>query len=378
MGPLQGIRVIEFAGIGPGPFAGMLLADMGAEVLRIERKGARGPVPGDPARDVLNRSKRALALDLKQAVGVDAALRLLERADGLIEGFRPGVMERLGLGPDACLARNPRLIYGRMTGWGQEGPLAHTAGHDLNYISLTGALHAMGPADRPPPPPLNLVGDFGGGGMLLAFGMVCALLETRQSGQGQVVDAAMVDGAALQMAMLYGLRSMDLWQDDRASNFLDGSAHFYGCYACADGGYLAVAPIEPRFYRLLLERCGIDDPDFEMQWDRSRWPEFNRRLAGVFRGRTRAEWCELLEGTDACVTPVLSMAEAPQHPHNRAREAFMERFGVTQPAPAPRFSRTLADPPRPPPDAVADTERLLTENGFDEAEIARLRAENVI
>ncbi len=369
MGPLQGIRIIEFAGIGPGPFAAMLLADMGAEVLRIERQGAGALELGDPARDVLNRGKRALAIDLKQPSGIAVVLRLLERADGLIEGFRPGVMERLGLGPEVCLQRNPRLIYGRVTGWGQDGPLAKTAGHDLNYIALSGALHAMGSADRPPPPPLNLVGDFGGGGMLLAFGMVCAMLETRQSGRGQVVDAAMLDGAALQMAMIYGLKAMGLWRADRASNFLDGAAHFYGCYECADGRYIAVAPIEPQFYRLLLERCGIDELEFQQQWASARWPALRQRLAAVLRRKTRDEWCRLLEG-DACVAPVLDLHEAPRHPHNRVRDTFIEAFGVEQPAPAPRFSRTIPEQPTPPPVGEPDTEDLLEAWGVD----AELRA----
>lgn len=368
MGPLQGIRIVEFAGIGPGPFAGMLLADMGADVVRIERPGAGTPLAmGERGKDVLNRGKRALALDLKQPADRAVVFALLERADGLIEGFRPGVMERLDLGPETCLQRNPRLIYGRMTGWGQGGPLSRVAGHDLDYIALSGALHAIGPADRPPPPPLNLVGDFGGGGMLLAFGMVCALLEAGRSGQGQVIDAAMIDGAALQMAMIYGLRSMGVWHDRRASNFLDGAAPFYGCYECADGRYLAVAPIEPAFYRLLLERCGIDDPAFEAQWDTAQWPALRERLAALFRRKPRAEWCTLLEGSDACVAPVLDLEEAPRHPHNRARETFVTAFGVTQPAPAPRFSRTGPELPTAPPSP--DREGVLAAWGIDTASV---------
>lgn len=363
MGPLKGIRIVEFAGIGPGPFAGMLLADMGADVVRIERPGAGAPLGmGERDKDVLNRSKRAVALDLKNPADLDAVLALVERADGLIEGYRPGVMERLGLGPDVCLQRNPRVIYGRMTGWGQSGPLAGAAGHDLNYIALSGALHAIGSADRPPSPPLNLVGDFGGGGMLLAFGMVCALLEARQSGQGQVIDAAMIDGAALQMAMIYGLRAMGVWRNRREANFLDGAAHFYGCYECADGRYLAVAPIEPAFYRELLNRCGIDDSGFAAQWETDRWPVSRYRLAELFRRKTRDDWCALLEGSDACAVPVLDLEEAPRHPHNRARDTFVTAFGVTQPAPAPRFSRTIPDAPSPPPSP--DTDAILAEWGW--------------
>ena len=336
-GPLHGLRVIEMAGIGPAPFCGMLFADMGAEVIRIERVGT----PRDP-HDVLTRGRSTLQLDLRSPDGVRRALDAIAQADVLLEGFRPGVMERLGLGPAECQARNPRLVYGRMTGWGQHGPLAHAAGHDINYIAISGALHAIGRADEPPVPPLNYVGDFGGGAMLLAFGVLAALHEARQSGQGQVVDAAMTDGAALLSAMMYGFKAAGRWSNQRGENLLDGGAHFYGTYACADGKYVAVGAIEPQFYALLRERCGIaDDPAFDAQMDADRWPLLKLRLADLFRTRTRDEWCVLLEGSDACFAPVLDWDEAPAHPHNVARGTFVEVEGVVQPAPAPRFSRTV-------------------------------------
>jgi alpha-methylacyl-CoA racemase len=336
MGPLKGIKVIEMAGIGPAPFAAMLLADMGAEILRIERKG-----PGS-SLDVgtLNRGRRRIALDLKDPASVGTVLALIEKADALIEGFRPGVMERLGLGPEVCLEQNPRLVYGRMTGWGQHGPLAAAAGHDINYIALSGVLHAIGPAGGPPIPPLNLVGDFGGGGMLLAFGLVCALLEAQRSGQGQVVDAAMTDGSALLMAFIYDLHSHGRWHDGRGSNWVDGGAHFYNTYECADGQWVAIGAIEPQFYALLLERCGINDPAFQAQWDEKQWPVLKAKLAEIFKTKSRAEWSSLLEGTDVCFAPVLDLDEAPHHPHNQARRTFVEVDGIIQPAPAPRFSRT--------------------------------------
>ncbi|MDB5898555.1 MAG: Carnitine dehydratase [Ramlibacter sp.] len=337
-GPLRGLKVIEMAGLGPAPFCAMLFADMGAQVVRVER-------PGGAARltrhDVTARGRPVLELDLRQPEGPATVLRMVESADVLIEGFRPGVMERLGLGPDACLARRARLVYGRMTGWGQHGPLAKAAGHDINYVALSGALHAIGHKDRPPVPPLNLVGDFGGGAMLLAFGVLAAVFEARTSGQGQVVDAAMTDGAALLSAMMYGLRSGGTWTDGREENMLDGGAHYYGNYECADGKYVAVGAIEPQFYALLMQRCGITDDDLlTQQNDRSRWPEFRQRLAALFKTRTRDAWCELMEGSDACFAPVLDWAEAPRHPHNVARATFVERDGVVQPAAAPRFSRT--------------------------------------
>ncbi len=336
-GPLHGLRVLEFAGIGPGPFCCMVLADLGAEVTRLDRPGA----PPPDARDVVLRGRHAtLPLDLKRAEDVEAALRLCDDADALVEGFRPGVMERLGLGPDAVHARNPRLVYGRMTGWGQHGPMAAMAGHDINYIGLTGALHAMGRAGQPPAPPLNLVGDYGGGGLLLALGILAALLERGRSGQGQVVDAAMVDGAALLMAPLYGMLARGRWQTGRARNLLDGAAPFYDSYACACGGFLAVGPIEPAFFARMLEILGLPEEAFADRMDPAKWPAQKARLAGAFATRTRDEWASAFAGTDACVTPVLSMAEAPGDPHLRARGTFQEVEGVVQPAPAPRFSRT--------------------------------------
>lgn len=343
MGPLQGIRVIEIAGIGPAPFCAMLLADMGAEVVRIERPQAADGAPSIDviAANVLNRGKRVETRDLKQPADVAAVLDRVEQSDVLIEGFRPGVMERLGLGPDVCLARNPRLVYGRMTGWGQDGPLANSVGHDINYIALAGVLHAIGQPQEPSIP-LNLIGDFGGGGLLLAFGVACALLEARTSQLGQVVDAAMSDGAALLMTMIYQLKALGSWNNTRGSNVLDGGAHFYTTYACADGKHVAVGAIEPRFYAALCARCGLSDPVFEQQWSPAQWPELRARLAGLFQTRPRAEWCALLEGSDACVTPVLDLEEAPLHPHNQARQTFIEHSGMLQPAPAPRFSRTPA------------------------------------
>lgn len=341
MGPLKGIKVIEMAGIGPAPFCAMLLADMGAEVLRIERKGMDALL----AVRTLNRGRRRVALDLKDPAAVRTVLALAAKADGLIEGFRPGVMERLGLGPEVCLERNPRLVYGRMTGWGQNGPLASAAGHDINYIALSGALHAIGSTGGPPLPPLNLVGDFGGGGMLLAFGLVCALLEAQASGQGQVVDAAMTDGAALLMAAVYDLHSQGRWRDQRGSNLVDGGAYFYGTYECKDGKWVAIGSIEPKFYAQLLEYCGITDPEFQHQWDQEQWPHLKAKLGEIFKSKTRAEWCTLLEGTDACFAPVLDLHEAPVHPHNQARRTFVEAGGVVQPTPAPRFSRTIPDIP---------------------------------
>ena len=379
-GPLAGLKVVEFAGIGPGPFAAMLFADMGAEVVRIERRGvSRRPLSLLNAGpfDVLNRGRRAVAIDLKRPAGVQVALRLVAQADALIEGFRPGVMERLGLGPDPCLAANPRLVYGRMTGWGQNGPLAHAAGHDINYIALSGALHAIGTPEQPLPP-LNLVGDFGGGALLLAWGMLAALWEARSSGHGQVVDAAMTDGAALLMAMMYGVKAGGLWSNERGTNLLDGGAPFYGTYACADGKYLAVGPIEPQFYRLFLEKTGITDPELANQYDLTAWPLQREKLAAILRLRTRDEWCALLEGSDACVTPVLDLEEAPQHPHNLARGTFVVVDDVLQPAPAPRLSRTPGEIRNPPPQAGQDTQAVLCEWGFPQKEIDALLAEGAI
>lgn len=366
-GPLTGLRIIEMVGLGPCPFAAMMFADMGAEVIRIDRPpvpGAANPFPMLGTKyDVMARGRRSLALDLKQPQDRAALLELVGKADALIEGFRPGVMERLGLGPDVCLQKNPRLVFGRMTGWGQHGPLAQVAGHDLNYIALSGMLHAMGRPDTPPAPPLNLVGDFGGGAMMLAFGVVCALLEAKTSGRGQVVDAAMVDGSALLGAMLYGFRAYGAWNDQRGSNMLDGGAHFYDTYACADGKFISIGAIEPQFYQLLLQHAGISDPAFQQQMHTPAWPELKQKLATIFGGKTRAEWCAIMEGTDICFAPVLDMAEAPQHPHNLARQNFVEIAGVTQPAPAPRFSRSVPDVPQPPAQPGQHSQDILRDWG---------------
>jgi alpha-methylacyl-CoA racemase len=375
-GPLEGVTVIELAGIGPGPFAGMMLADMGADVIRIDRipSAAGGSGLGALLRNdsIVDRGRRSIALDLKDPRGVEIVLQLVARADILIEGFRPGVTEKLGLGPDACRARNAKLVYGRMTGWGQTGPLAQAAGHDLNYIAISGALHAMGPKDRPPAPPLNLVGDYGGGGMLLALGVVAALYEAQRSGLGQVVDAAMTDGAAVLMAAQYGMAAKGFWRDERESNFLDGAAHFYGSYECADGRYVAIGPIEPQFYRELLEKCGVDDPHFTKQWERAEWPALKAKLAVMFKTRSRDAWCALLEGSEACFAPVLSMSEAPLHAHNAARATFVESNGAMQPAPAPRFDRTPSELPPPAPAIGADGVDLLRATGRSESEIEAL------
>ena len=379
MGPLAGCRVIEIAGIGPLPMCAMLLSDMGAEVLRIDRTRDSGlGIAHDPRRDPLNRGRRSVAVDLKTADGVDTVLRLGERADALIEGFRPGVAERLGIGPDDCLARNPQLVYGRMTGWGQDGPLAHAAGHDINYIALTGALHAIGRAGDPPTPPLNLVGDFGGGALYLAFGVVCALLEARSSGRGQVVDAAMVDGAASLMTMVYGFHAMGLWRDARGANIVDSGAPYYEVYETGDGAYVAVGAIEPKFYAELLRLCGLDGEDLPGQSDTARWPELRDRLAALFKRKTRDEWRAILEGSDACFAPVLGLDEAPAHPHNRARGTFVTVDGVVQPAPAPRFSRTKPEIQGPPREPGADTDAALRDWGFDADEVARLRAAGAV
>ncbi len=379
MGPLKGVKVIELAGIGPGPFCGMMLSDMGADVLRIDRAQL---VPGAAERnrsaDVLGRGRRSIGVDLKQPEGVETVLRLVERADVLFEGFRPGVTERLGLGPDVCLARNPRLVYGRMTGWGQEGPLAQAAGHDINYIALAGALASIGRAGEAPVPPLNLVGDFGGGGMLLAFGILAALVERSHSGQGQVIDAAMVDGAAVLMAIFHGMRAAGFWSDERGTNLLDTGAHFYDVYETVDGKYVSLGSIEPQFYAELLRLTGLEGEELPDQSDRSHWPELKERVAKVIKTRTRDEWCEIMEGSDVCFAPVLSMAEAPGHPHNRARGTFVEVEGVSQAAPAPRFGRTPPEISRPPAYAGQHTDEALADWGFAADEIARLRERKAI
>ncbi|RYZ11004.1 MAG: CoA transferase [Comamonadaceae bacterium] len=370
-GPLRGIRVIEMAGLGPAPFCGMLLADMGAEVIRIARIGADA---GKPLA-LTERGKHTLGLDLKHPDAVALALDLIGQSDVLIEGFRPGVMERLGLGPQVCQERNPRLVYGRMTGWGQAGPLAQAAGHDLNYIAITGVLQAMGEADRPPAPPLHLVGDLAGGAMMLAWGIACALFESRGSAQGQVIDAAICDGVAA-LSTSYHDPVLE-WTPQRQANMLDGGAHFYGCYACADGRFVSIGPIEPQFYALLLARCGIVDPQFESQWNRAEWPALRAKLSLMFQQKTQAQWCELLEGTDVCFAPVLDFAEATRHPHLVAREVFMSQDGRTVPAPAPRLSRTparagsMAAP-------IADAGALLERLGCPAQEAERLRAAGVL
>jgi alpha-methylacyl-CoA racemase len=369
-GPVDGFRIIELAGIGPAPFAGMMLSDMGAEVLRVDRAQAVRPEARTPAYDVLGRGKRSVGVDLKHPEGRQTLLRLAGRADALIEGFRPGVTERLGIGPEDCLARNPRLVYGRMTGWGQEGPYAGMAGHDINYIALSGTLSMIGRSQDRPVPPLNLIGDFGGGGMLLAFGVVCALLEAARSGQGQVIDAAMVDGAALLAAMVYGFQAAGIWRE-RGTNLIDTGAWYYEVYETADGGYVSLGSLEPQFFQEMLQRTGLrDTPDPD---DRPTWPAMKERMAALIKTRTRAEWCELLEGTDACFAPVLSPAEAIEHPHNRHRATFTEVAGVAQPAPAPRFSRTAANVGGPPSWPGQHTEVALHDWGFDDVEIAKLR-----
>jgi alpha-methylacyl-CoA racemase len=379
VGPLAGIKVVELAGIGPAPMCAMLLADMGAQVLRIDRPGPSELGIARPRRfDLLLRGRKSLALDLKSPAARDLALRLIGEADALIEGFRPGVTERLGLGPDDCLERNPRLVYGRVTGWGQQGPLAQAAGHDLNYIALVGALAAFGRHGGPPVPPLNLLGDFAGGAMYLAFGLLCGIIEARQSGKGQVVDAAMIDGTASLMTAQQGMYAAGYARLERGTNFNDTGAHFYETYECADGEYVSICAIEAKFFAELLRRIGVDPDSLPPQMDRPRWPEAKAALARVFKEKTRAQWCALLEGTDACFAPVLTMAEAPQHPHNRARGTYVEIDGVTQPAPAPRFSRTAPELPAPPPaDGVEDAEAALA--GWLAAdEISRLRAAGTI
>ena len=377
-GPLSGVRVVEFAGIGPGPFCGMMLADHGAEVIRIDRLGVQGLV-FDPVRDVLNRSRRSLEVDLKSAEGVALIRGLCKTADAVFEGFRPGVTERLGLGPDVLLADNPRLVYGRMTGWGQTGPYARVAGHDINYISISGALHAVGRAGQRPTPPLNLVGDFGGGGLMLAFGMVAAILSARETGRGQVVDCAMTEGSAVLMAMIYSLLAQGLWRDERGANLLDSGAHYYDSYETADGRFVSIGSMEPQFYRLLLDRLGLaEDEDFATQDDVARWPGLKARLDRIFRTRTRAEWCELLEGTDACFAPVMSLDEASGHPHNIARRAFVTVGGDLQPAPAPRYSATLSDDPTPMTRGVEACGALLAGLGYDADALADLKAHRVI
>ena len=372
-GPLSRYRVIEIAGIGPGPFSAMMLADMGAEVIRVDRaQSVAGRDPAQPSRDVLNRGRRSVGVDLKHPDGVETVLKLVEQADALVEGFRPGVAERLGIGPEVCLARNPRLVYGRMTGWGQEGPYAAMSGHDINYIALSGSLSAFGRKGDAPVPPLNLVGDFGGGGMLMAYGIVCGLLEAQRSGEGQVVDAAMVDGSALLATFIYGMRALGAWQDERGTNILDTGAWFYEVYETADGEYVSFGSLEPQFFAELIRLTGLADEGLPEQMDRTTWPAMKDRLAAVIKTKTRDEWCQLMEGTDVCFAPVLGMAEAPSHPHNRHRGTFVDVAGVAQPAPAPRFSRTPGAIAMPPPHAGQHTIEVLGDWGFGEADVAKL------
>ena len=373
-GPLAGVKVLEIQGIGPGPFCCMILADMGADVVRIDRAGNVREMSG-PSKDVLARGRRSVAVDLKSPEGIETVLKMVEQSDVIVEGFRPGVMERLGLGPDVCLERNPKIIFGRMTGWGQEGPMAQAAGHDINYIALAGALEGIGRQGEKPVPPLNLVGDFGGGGMLLAFGVACALVERASSGKGQVVDAAMVDGASTLMAFFAGMKAMGGWGDGgRGTNLLDTGAHFYETYETSDGKFISLGSIEPQFYAELIDKLGLtDDKNIPAQMDRSGWPLLKARFETLFKTRTRDQWCELMEGTDICFAPVLSMDEAPEHPHIKARETYVDFAGVVQPAPSPRFSRTEPTLDRVPPHAGAQTDEVLADFGFSSDEIARLR-----
>lgn len=374
MGPLKGIRIIEIAGIGPGPFAAMLLSDMGAEIIRVDRvKQGTGALPVDPAKDLLNRGRKSVAIDLKSEAGIELVLELVKSADGLIEGFRPGVMERLGLGPERCHEANPKLVYGRMTGWGQEGPLAHAAGHDINYIALAGVLHAVGRPNDKPVLPLNLAGDFGGGGMYLAFGMVCALLETARSGEGQVIDAAMVDGASSLMTFFHGIMAMGVHNENRGTNLLDSGAPHYDVYETSDGKYVSVGSLEPQFYMELIQRLGVaDEPLMQNPFAFQEWSKMADRFTEIFLTKTRDEWCEVFEGTDVCFAPVLSMSESPEHPHMKARGSFVDIAGVTQPAPAPRFSRTSPAVPSQPAIPGENTREVLAGWGVDETRIDAL------
>jgi len=374
MGVLSGYKVVEFAGIGPAPMCAMLLSDMGAEVLRIDRaEDANLGISTDAKFNVLGRGRRSVAIDLKRKEGTDVALKLISKADALIEGFRPGVMERLGLGPEVCMARNPKLVYGRMTGWGQEGPMAHAAGHDINYIALTGALHSIGRRDEAPVPPLNLVGDFGGGGVYLALGVVAALLEAQKSGKGQTIDVAMVDGASSLMAAIYGLRAAGRWTDKRGDNILDTGAHYYNVYETSDGKYVSVGSIETKFYAELLQLSGLQHAELPRQNDKNSWPAMNDRLAAIFRSKTRDEWCKIMEGSDVCFAPVLDMGEAPAHPHNKHRGTFVEVDGVVQPGPVPRFSRTPSAIQGPPAVAGQHTAEALRDWGFSGNEVEQLQ-----
>ena len=375
MGPLKGLKIIEMAGIGPGPFCGMVLADLGVEIIRVDRASAIGT---GSKQDAANRGKKSIAVDLKSEEGVEVVLKLVETADAIFEGFRPGVMERLGLGPDVCSERNERIVFGRMTGWGQEGPLANAAGHDINYISLTGALAAIGRPGSPPVPPLNLIGDFGGGGMLLALGLLAALLESKKSKKGQVVDAAMTDGSALLMTMIYSMYSSGMWKTSMGSNLLDGGSHFYDTYECKDGKFISLGSIEPQFYALLCQIAELDESIFGKQMSRDSWPEQKEAIKKIILDKTRDEWCELMEGTDVCFAPVLDMSEAPKHPHNVERKTFIDLEGVTQPAPAPRFSRTEPEVVSSPSIVGEHTDEVLTSIGFSDEDINTLKTSGAV
>jgi alpha-methylacyl-CoA racemase len=377
-GPLVGTRIVELAAIGPAPYGVMLLADLGADVIRVDRvAAAQGQLGAEASMIGLSRNRRSIGVDLKSPAGVEVVRRLTARSDVLVEGFRPGVTERLGVGPDDLRAHNPALIYARMTGWGQDGPLAHRAGHDIDYAAIAGALHTVGRPDEPPTPPVNYLADFGGGGTFLAIGILAALLERSTSGQGQVVDAAMIDGTASLTAFLHGLLQMGAWSTDRGTNLLDGGAPFYDSYRCADGGFVAVGALEPPFYAALLEGLGLDAGEWP-QYDRARWPALRTRLSEVFATRTRDQWAAAFDGTDACVAPILDLEEAPDHPHNQQRETFSEAFGTRQPAPAPRFSRTPGAIDRPPPGPGEHTDQVLADLGYGSDEVARLRADGVV
>jgi alpha-methylacyl-CoA racemase len=386
MGPLEGVRIVELAGIGPAPFCAMLLSDMGAEVIRLDRAAnvghddsrVGGP-PGEEYRfNLLARGRRNIAIDLKNKAGAEAALRLIDRADALIEGFRPGVMERLGLGPDICLARNKKLVYGRMTGWGQDGPIAHTAGHDINYISLSGVLYSIGEAGGPPVPPLNLVGDFGGGALYLAMGVLAGIISARATGTGQVIDCSMVEGSASLMTMMYAALASGAWSEKRGANRTDGGAHYYHVYETKDGEHVSVGSIEPQFYALLLQHTGLEGEPLPEQTDRAHWPEMQQRLARIFKQKTRAEWTEIMEQTDTCFAPVLRMSEALTHPHNLHRESFVEIDGIQQPAPAPRFLGTPTRVQHPPVRIGEHTDAILKDWGFTTAEVTELHQSGAV
>lgn len=377
MGPLKGMKVVEIGSIGPGPFCAQMLADMGAEIVRIDRKG-ESLLEQDARYDILHRNRRSVAVDLKNPEGVKAVLKLISNAEALIEGFRPGVMEKLGLGPEVCLEQNPKLVYGRMTGWGQDGPLSQAAGHDINYISLSGALHAIGEKGKKPGVPLNLIGDFGGGGMMLAFGVMCGIYEAARSGQGQVVDMSMVEGSAALMGMFFGMFAGGLHSNDRGTNLLDGGAHFYDTYETADGKWISVGSIEPQFYALLLKHAGIGEDSFQNQMGTDKWPELKEQVTAIFKTKTRDEWCEIMEGTDVCFAPVLAFDEVMDHPHNKARGTLIDYNGVLQPAPAPRFSRTEPEMRFPPPKKGEHNDVALKDWGFDPEEIEGLKSSGAI